>query len=56
MKIINASELDAFESENKRSRNIGNFSSGYLALGYMIVISFICILGGSLIKLVEFLT
>ena len=56
MKIINASEINAFESEKQRNRNIGNFSSGYLALGYLILIGFICMVGGSLIKLVEVLT
>ena len=53
MKIINASEIDAFEAEKQRNRNIRNFSSGYLALGYLILIGFICILGGSLIQLME---
>ena len=56
MKIINASEVDAFEAEKQRNRNIGNFSSSYLALGYMILIGFICLVGGSLIKLMEVLT
>ena len=56
MKIINVSEIETFESENRRDRHINNFSSGYLALGYMILIGFICIVGGSLIKLVEVLT
>ena len=56
MKIINASGIDAFESEKRRDRNINNFSSGYLALGYTILIGFICIVGGSLIQLVEVLT
>ena len=53
MKIINASEVDAFEAEKRRDRHINNFSSGYLALGYMMLIAFICIVGGSLIQLVE---
>ena len=56
MKIINASEIEAYEAEKKRNRNINNFSSGYLALGYTILIGFICIVGGSLIQLVEVLT
>ena len=56
MKIINASEIDAFEAEKQRNRNIGKFSSGYLALGYMLLICFICLVGGSLIQLVEVLT
>ena len=56
MKIINASEIEAFESEKRRDRNINNFSSGYLALGYMLLIAFICLVGGSLIQLVEVLT
>ena len=53
MKIINASEIDAFEAEKQRNCNIGNFSSGYLALGYIVLIGFICIVGGSLIQLME---
>ena len=55
MKIINASEIEVFEAEKRRDRHINNFSSGYLALGYMILIAFICIVGGSLIQLVEIL-
>ena len=53
MKIINASEVDAFEAEKRRDRHINNFSSGYLAIGYMILIAFICVVGGSLIQLVD---
>ena len=56
MKIINASEINTFENEKQRNRNISNFSSGYLALGYIILIGFICILGGSIIQLTEVLT
>ena len=56
MKTINASEINAFEAEKQRNRNTGKFSSGYLALGYLMLIGFICMVGGSLIKLVEVLT
>ena len=56
MKIINASEIDTFEAEKRNDRHIGNFSSGYLAAGYLMLIGFICIVGGSLIKLMEVLT
>ena len=54
--IIPNAKIDAFENEKQRNRNIGNFSSGYLALGYLILIGFICVMGGSLIKLAEVLT
>ena len=56
MKIINVIEIETFESEKRRDRHINNFSSGYLALGYMLLIGFICILGGSLIELIEVLS
>ena len=56
MKIINASEVDAFEAEKRRDRHTNNFSSVYLALGYMMLIAFLCIVGGSLIQLVDILT
>ena len=53
MKNISQSEIATFESEKRRDRNINNFSSGYLAIGYMILIAFICVVGGSLIQLVD---
>ena len=56
MKIINASEIEVYEAEKCRDRHINNFSSSYLALGYMMLIGFICLVGGSLIKLLEALT
>ena len=46
------SEIKFYEAEQAQDR----FSSGYLALGYIIFIGFICILGGSLIELVELLS
>ena len=55
MIIINASEIQAFEKEKARCNKIECFSSPYLALGYMMLIGFICLVGGSLIKLVELL-
>ena len=56
MKIINASEVEVYEAAKRSDRNINNFSSGYLALGYTLLIGFICLVGGSIIKLVEVLT
>ena len=56
MKIINASEIDAFEAAKRRDRNNSNFSSAYLAAAYLMLIVFIFLVGGSLIKLVEVLT
>ena len=46
------SEIKFYEAEKAQDR----FNSGYLAFGYMLLIGFICIVGGSLIKLVEVLT
>ena len=56
MKIINASEVEVYEAEKCRDRNINNFSSAYLAAAYMMLIAFSCLVGGSIIKLVEVLT
>ena len=50
MKIINQSDIVKYEKQKDR------FNSGYLAAGYIILIAFICIVGGSLIKLMEVLT
>ena len=53
MKIINASEIEVYEAAKRRDRNINNFSSAYLAAAYLMLIVFIFLAGGSIIKLVE---
>ena len=55
MIVINNSEIEAFEIEKAKCNKIDCFSSPYLALGYIMLIGFICLVGGSLIHLVELL-
>ena len=50
MNIINQSD---FENEKRRCEKIESCTSFYLAAGYIIFIGFLCIVGGSIIQLVE---
>ena len=55
MIVINGSDIKAFEIEKAKCNKIDNFSSPYLAMGYIMLIGFICLMGSSLIHLVELL-
>ena len=56
MKIIDACGIEVYEAAKRRDRNINNFSSAYLAAAYLMLIVFICLVGGSIINLVEVIT
>lgn len=56
MKTINANEMEVFENEKRKCDRLDNCCSAYLAAGYLMLIGFICMVGCSIIQLVDLLT